>query len=158
MPLTPPPGLSARRTFTEPDHKSSVHHTDRPAGLDEWSAAGQAGGPATADRHRAELIAEIHALRGMVASLPLIEQAKGALMLSHGITADAAFALLHEYAEREGISIRDLAAELMLALTGQTHTPARSDPIDQFLTALPEHPHHREADDSRAFDRDDPAP
>jgi AmiR/NasT family two-component response regulator len=43
---------------------------------------------------RAELLARVAALEGTLTTLPAIEQAKGALMVTYGISADAAFALL----------------------------------------------------------------
>jgi hypothetical protein len=43
----------------------------------------------------------------------VIEQAKGALMLTFGLTADAAFALLTWHSQRSNRKVREIAADLM---------------------------------------------
>lgn len=52
-----------------------------------------------AARPGAELLAEIRALHSIIAALPVTERAKGTIMLSHGLTADAAFELLRRYSK-----------------------------------------------------------
>jgi len=61
---------------------------------------------------RAELLARVTALEGKLATLPAIEQAKGALMLTYGLTADAAFALLRFHSQHRNLRIRAIAAQL----------------------------------------------
>jgi len=91
-------------------------------------------------RHRADLLAEIDALRGIVASMPVIEQAKGAIMLSHGVPTDAAFALLRWISQQHNIKIRDLAARLTTTIAARSpDTDARSL-MDRLLTDLIAHP------------------
>src|SRR6478735_6077532 len=132
MPLTPPPGLSARPTLD-----ADLGDLADPPSPGCRSAAGDYD--AGIGRSPVELVAEIHALRGMVASLPLIERAKGAVMLYHGLSADAAFELLHACAERDGVSVRDLADRLTAALTVQTPL-ADGRPVDRFLSDLADRP------------------
>lgn len=58
------------------------------------------------------------ALRAMAGTRPLIEQAKGALMLAYGLAADEAFAVLRRYSQRTNVKVRELAQELTAALAG----------------------------------------
>jgi PAS domain S-box-containing protein len=51
-------------------------------------------------------------LEGKLATLPALEQAKGALMATYGITADAAFALLQFHSQNRNVKVRAIAAEL----------------------------------------------
>lgn len=67
-----------------------------------------------------ELIDLMSALQGRLATLPVIEQAKGALMMTYGLTADAAFAVLRSHSQNRNIKIRDLAAEL---ISNAPHSP-----------------------------------
>ena len=79
-----------------------------------------------------DLLAEIQALHSILAAHSQIEQAKGILMLSHGVTAPAAFDLLGRYADDHTISIRDLAAQLLGAVAQQpTANASSSAPADR---------------------------
>lgn len=131
MSLTPPPGTvvdqsgmeSTDRRIPVVDHKNLSRDTLM-----------------TPDIHgrdtRDPLLAEIHALHSIVAALPVIEQAKGTIMLSHGLTADAAFDVLRGYSEHYDISIRDLAVGLLTAVAGPTSTPDSRGRMDALLTDL----------------------
>lgn len=50
----------------------------------------------------------------------VIEQAKGALMLAYGITAEQAFRVLRWRARETGCSVRDLASRLTIEMSGST--------------------------------------
>jgi len=52
-------------------------------------------------------------LRARLASLPVIEQAKGILMARYGWAADLAFEVLRRVSQRENVKIRDLAAGIV---------------------------------------------
>ena len=66
--------------------------------------------------------AEFQELRGAFGRRALIEQAKGILMERNRITADAAFALLRDHAQRGGRRVADLAAAVVSShdLLGET--------------------------------------
>jgi hypothetical protein len=87
----------------------------------------------------AELSERIAALEGMLTTRPAIEQAKGALMITCGSTADDAFAVLRRYSQNGNIKIRDIAEELTRnaphrPLSAATST--RAEPLTRH--------HHRE--------------
>ena len=46
----------------------------------------------------------------------MIEQAKGALMISYGLDADRAFRLLRSYSQRANVKLRDVARNVVEAL------------------------------------------
>jgi PAS domain S-box-containing protein len=69
-------------------------------------------GPVIGEPTRVELLARVTALEGKLATLPAIEQAKGALMATYGLTADAAFALLRFHSQHRNMKIRAIAAQL----------------------------------------------
>ena len=56
--------------------------------------------------------------------MPEIEQAKGALMLAYGITADDAFALLCSFSQDRNIKVRDIAARLTANLDTNSRSAA----------------------------------
>lgn len=64
----------------------------------------------------------------------VIEQAKGILMLVHGVEAPDAFALLRQSSNRSNIALRDIAGALVRAFTGPGATigPTR-EAMDAFL-------------------------
>jgi len=66
-----------------------------------------------ADRTPTELANLVTALEGRLSSLPVIEQAKGALMITYGLTADAAFDVLLSHSQSTNIKVRDIAAGLI---------------------------------------------
>ncbi len=53
------------------------------------------------------------ALEQLSQSRPVIDQAKGALMLTYGLDADAAFELLRRYSQRANVKVRDVASLLV---------------------------------------------
>jgi hypothetical protein len=93
----------------------------RSSSADDWNepddracAPGPAGLHAVpSDRSTDEVMDLMAALQGRLATLPVIEQAKGGLMMTYGLTADAAFAALRAHSQHRNIKIRDLAAELI---------------------------------------------
>ena len=95
---------------------------------------------ATQDRTEAELLTENYALRGMLVSLRAIEQAKGTIMRTHGVTAGCAFGLLRGCSQHHNISVRDLAARLMRALSGQSPIPTSRGSMGRLLSDLASHP------------------
>lgn len=70
-----------------------------------------------------------HAMGLIGQSRPVIEQAKGALMASYVLDADAAFALLRGYSQHLNVKVRDVARDLVDALSGEAGLPldARAD-------------------------------
>lgn len=56
------------------------------------------------------------AMELMAQSRPVIEQAKGALMISYGLDADRAFQLLRSYSQRANVKLRDVARNVVEAL------------------------------------------
>ena len=74
--------------------------------------SGSAGGreASTSDDPRE---AEIAQLRSALASRDVIGQAKGVLMVVHGCSADAAFAMLRARSQRTNVKLRDVAAQVV---------------------------------------------
>jgi hypothetical protein len=64
------------------------------------------------ERHRLRYSA-LARLRARMASMPLIEQAKGVLMAQCGWTGDEAFDALRKASQRSNIRIRELAAKIV---------------------------------------------
>ncbi|MGS0684560.1 PAS domain-containing protein [Nakamurella sp. GG22] len=93
-----------------------------------FPSAPDAGGPS-----RADLLAELVMLRGKLASLPAIEQAKGALMVTYGLTADAAFDLLRFHSQNRNVRIRAIAAQLTNLLSGGPTSTKGITRFDQLL-------------------------
>jgi PAS domain S-box-containing protein len=89
---------------------------------------------------RRDLLAQVAALQGRLASLAAIEQAKGALMVTYGITADAAFDLLRFHSQHRNVKIRVIAAQLTTLLsTSPTSTEAITR-FDRLLDDVPRNP------------------
>jgi hypothetical protein len=63
-------------------------------------------------------------LEARLASMPVIEQAKGILMAQCGCSADRAFDALRRTSQHENIRVRDLAARVV-ANTAQTRGPGK---------------------------------
>jgi uncharacterized protein (DUF3084 family) len=82
-------------------------------------------------------------LHARLASLPVIEQAKGIIMAECGWPEDQAFDALRRASQRENIKVRDLAAKLV-ATTAQSPSArsrsARLHPRAAARTAVPPHP------------------
>ena len=89
----------------------------------------QAPGDPTQD----ELVTRIAGLEQKMASLPEIEQAKGALMLTYGLTADAAFQLLRFHSMNRNVKIRSLAATIAGLLPHVPTTTAATARFDRIL-------------------------
>ncbi|MEU4805656.1 ANTAR domain-containing protein [Actinosynnema sp. NPDC023587] len=69
-----------------------------------------------------ELVAQ---LRQALATQPVIEQAKGVLMLARACTADEAFAALREVSQRTNVKLHDVAAALVtLTRPAPPHDPS----------------------------------
>ena len=58
------------------------------------------------------------AMELMSQSRPVIEQAKGALMVTYGLDADDAFLLLRRYSQQVNVKLRDVARAVVEALPG----------------------------------------
>jgi hypothetical protein len=56
------------------------------------------------------------AIDGVAASRGVIEQAKGALMLTYTLDADAAFALMRRYSQLMNVKVRDVARDFVRAM------------------------------------------
>lgn len=96
----------------------------QPSGSDEWDETKDTARPAfppgpgglravPAGRSADELMDLLAARQGRLATLPVIEQAKGALMMTYGLTDDAAFAVLRAHSQNRNVKLRELAAELI---------------------------------------------
>lgn len=79
--------------------------------------------------NRCELLAQLATLQGKLATLPAIEQAKGALMATYGLTADAAFELLRFHSQSRNTKLRAIAVELTTLLAT---SPTNAQAITQF--------------------------
>ena len=82
-----------------------------------------------AESTRDDLLAQLSAMQGMIATLAMIEQAKGALMVTYGLTADEAFQLLRFHSQTRNVKVRAIAAQLTSRLSS---TPTCSRAITQF--------------------------
>ena len=83
---------------------------------------------------RAELLGQVIALQSKLATMPAIEQAKGALMATYGLTADTAFDMLRYHSQNRNVKIRDIAAELIILLNA---SPTNIEFIKRFDRLLP---------------------
>jgi AmiR/NasT family two-component response regulator len=61
-----------------------------------------------------------------MASRAVIEQAKGMLMVQHGVDADGAFDLLRQGSQRENVKLREVARRLVETAV----RPGGQDPSD----------------------------
>jgi len=60
-----------------------------------------------------------HAMEVISQSRPIIEQAKGVLMMTYALDAEAAFALLRRYSQRENTKVRDVARSVVESMSGR---------------------------------------
>ena len=74
---------------------------------DEWDESGS-----SAELTHADLLEQVAVLERRLASMAVIEQAKGALMITCGLTDGAAFAVLRRHSQHGNVKVRDIAAEL----------------------------------------------
>ncbi|MCT7353517.1 ANTAR domain-containing protein [Streptomyces sp. 15-116A] len=82
---------------------------------------------------------EIEQLRHAIASRPVIDQARGILMATHGCTSDEAWHVLREASQRSNTKLREVAAALT---AGATPTgPRPPDHIRQALSRALTHRH-----------------
>ena len=75
-----------------------------------------------------ELMEQVRELQNVLGVRAVIEQAKGMLMASRRITAEAAFALLRQESQYSNVKIRDLAARHVLMHSAKT-PPLRHAPM-----------------------------
>ncbi len=74
------------------------------------------------------------AMRQLGQSRPMIEQAKGALMMRYGLDDDGAFTLLRRYSQLTNLKLRDLAREIV-AGAPQARLPGELDTVWDRLAA-----------------------
>jgi ANTAR domain len=67
-------------------------------------------------------------LHARLASMPVIEQAKGIIMAQSGWPEDQAFDALRRASQRENIKVRDLAARVVASTVSSTAAPRRARP------------------------------
>lgn len=84
----------------------------------------------------AQLIAQLLVLQKRAATMPEIEQAKGALMLAFGLTADEAFALLRSYSQNRNVKVRDIAAWLTDNLDTVPRSAATARKMNHLLNTV----------------------
>ena len=82
-----------------------------------------------AESTRDDLLAQLAVMQGKLATLAVIEQAKGALMVTYGLTADEAFELLRFHSQTRNVKLRAIAAQLTARLSS---TPTSTRAITQF--------------------------
>ncbi|WP_083268277.1 ANTAR domain-containing protein [Lentzea guizhouensis] len=70
---------------------------------------------------------EVEQLREALDRQPVIEQAKGMLMLLRACSADEAFTVLRTVSQRVNVKVFDIAAVIVAAASGQ-HPPCSPDP------------------------------
>jgi ANTAR domain len=75
-------------------------------------------------------------LQARMASMPVIEQAKGIIMAQCGWTEDQAFDALRRASQRENIKLRDLATKIVATATHPALAPSRAHPKRQSGTAI----------------------
>ncbi len=91
------------------------------------------------DEHRQQILAE--ALPDLLGARACIEQAKGALMLVYGITAEQAFHVLRWRSQETNTKLRDLAEKLATALTTLGGGPLQQrTQFDHLLLTIHQHP------------------
>lgn len=89
--------------------------------------------------HRKQILDE--ALPDLLDARAQIEQAKGALMLVYGISAEHAFAVLQWRSQETNTKLRDLAAKLAAALTSLGGGPLQQRAqFDHLLLTIHQHP------------------
>lgn len=105
--------------------------TDDTARLRDWQPPAHDHGE---DQALGALHREIQHLRDALASQPVIDQAKGALMFRYGVDADTAFGLLVRWSQNTNTKLRDLATALVLSLSnGSEEDPALAHEVEQLL-------------------------
>ena len=82
---------------------------------------------------RDDLIAQLATLQAKFANLAAIEQAKGALMVTYGLTADAAFDLLRFHSQTRNVKLRAIAAELVDRLSTSATNSRAVTQFDRLL-------------------------
>lgn len=97
--------------------------------------------PGSPEPSRADLLARVAFLEGKLISLPAIEQAKGALMVTYGISADAAFSMLRFHSQNRNVKVRTIAAQLT---TLMCHSTTSAEAITQFDRLLDDVAHSLE--------------
>ena len=76
------------------------------------------------------------AMELMSQSRPVIEQAKGALMVTYGLDADDAFLLLRRYSQQVNVKLRDVARAVVEALPTGACRSARRATWDELAAGL----------------------
>lgn len=67
-------------------------------------------------------------LLARLATMPVIEQAKGILMAQSRCSPDEAFAMLRAASQRSNVKVRDLAEEIVGRVSGLQSQPAAGEP------------------------------
>ncbi len=83
--------------------------------------------------HLQRLVAQ---LQEALATQPVIEQAKGMLMLSRSWSADEAFDALREISQRTNTKLHDVAATLVSTGSGRESAPIESDVTESVLEEI----------------------
>lgn len=92
-----------------------------------WAAVNSK--PVASDRTRAELLEDVRHLQEAVSHSQMVEQAKGVLMATYGITAQAALDLLVSYSRAHSLSVRVLASRV----TSVVHRRPTGSQMDALL-------------------------
>jgi ANTAR domain len=88
-------------------------------------------------------------LQARLASLPVIEQAKGIIMARYGWSEDQAFDAMRRASQRENIKVRDLAASIVARTTRPAPGRRQSGPVPTTARSGNERSHWTGLGDSR---------
>ncbi|MFJ7212757.1 ANTAR domain-containing protein [Amycolatopsis sp. NPDC098790] len=79
---------------------------------------------------------EVGQLRDALETQPIIEQAKGMVMLVRGCSAAAAFAALREVSQRTNVKLHDVATVVVAAGSRTEHHDLNADTTDTVLAEV----------------------
>lgn len=105
--------------------------------------------PTPLEPSRATLLARVASLEEKLLTLPDIEQAKGALMLTYGISADAAFNLLRFHSMNRNVKVRAIAAQLTTLMCASPTSATAIARFDELLDTVSDSLTHPSADSHR---------
>ena len=88
-------------------------------------------------------------LQARMASMPVIEQAKGIIMARYGWSENQAFDALRRASQRENIKVRDLAASIVAQTARSAHTPRKAGAASTTARSGHEHGPRTGSGDSR---------
>lgn len=100
----------------------------------DTASRGQQGAEPT----RAELLVRVAYLENKLVTLPAIEQVKGALMVTYGLSADAAFNLLRFHSQNRNVKVRAIAGQLTTLMSTSSSSTEAIARFDRLLDEVAE--------------------